>query len=151
MDNGVPPIAGWFERQPSGDVDYDHIMPIVGYGTTQGDEGTNVTALYHNDFYLPTVSIMTAPNLDSSRKSCRQTAHPVQPYTYCLPHDYDYVIALTGIVDENNETFRTVLNISRWNEPDWGAEDGKHETPVMISANATVRAHARCWLRDCNV
>ena len=141
VDNGVPPIAGWFERRPTTDgssdsSDYDHIMPIVGYETS--NETGEVTALYHNNFYLPTVSIMTKPDLNSSREKCRQKNTPAQPYQYCLPSAINYGIALTGIVDENNETFRASLTISQWNEPDWGSEDGKNETPVNISVNATM-------------
>jgi hypothetical protein len=135
IDNGAMVIAGWYERMPKGDPDYDHIMPIVGYRLNS--DGT-LNGLYHHDLYLNDTTLTGGADLEATRKECSQSDTPKQPYDYCLPEAYDYGIAIKGIKDEDGETFRTKLTIDKWYEPDWGAEDGLHETPVMLGVKATV-------------
>ncbi len=146
INNGYPVIAGWYEKQPKGDEDYDHIMPIIGYEVKKGDNTfangslmavpTN-TDIYHNDLYLQETSITYGADAFKTRKTCSQSKAPVQPYDYCLPQDYDYGIAITGNVDPNKLTYRTFLTVSIWKEPDWGAEDKKYETPISFTVTAT--------------
>jgi len=135
LDKGIPMIAGWYERQPKGDADYDHVMPIVGYDASSAGK---VSAVYHVDFYIRDYTITTTAELFATRKECTQTKTPVQPYDYCLPEDVDYGILVSGNIDKNKETFRTLLEMDRWNEPDWGAEDKLHEKPVAMSVKAHI-------------
>lgn len=160
IDAGHPVIAGWYEKQPKGDEDYDHIMPIIGYEVKKSkveDEfvyaanstelekkkkkkATNPTDtdILHNDLYLQETSTTRAATVFGTRKMCSQQKQPTQPYEYCLPQDYNYGIAVLGNVDPNKLTFRTFLTVSIWTEPDWGAEDKKYETPISFTATATI-------------
>jgi len=147
INQGHPVVAGWYEKQPRGDEDYDHIMPIIGYEDVsrlvRDADGKLVavptsTNIYHNDLYLQETSITLGKDAFKSRKGCSQSKSPVQPYDYCLPDEYDYGLAIKGNVDPNKETFRTFLTVSIWTEPDWGAEDKKHEKPIQFTAFATV-------------
>lgn len=73
-----------------------------------------------------------------SRKECSISTTPRQPYDYCLPTDVDYGLTITGVIDDAKETYRTILELDRPDEPDWGAEDGLHEKPVLMNVKAHI-------------
>lgn len=137
IDEGHIVVVGMYERQPSGDKDYDHIVPVIGYETAESDSAT-ISGLYFNDLWLNTTRYLSVPAGIASRKNCRQSSEPEQPYTYCLPVNVDYGIALLGIEDVNSETFRMTLEMPSWTEPDYGKEDGINAQPVPFTINATV-------------
>jgi hypothetical protein len=60
-----------------------------------------------------------------------------QRCVYALPKNTCYGIALSGIVDPKKECARLLLQVHRWNEPDWGAEDKLDETPETLELNCT--------------
>lgn len=135
IDQGVPVIAGFYERlNKGGDSNYDHIMPIIGYMI---DSKGEITDFYHNDFYLKDTT--TTSSDFETRSQCMQASAPKQPYSYCLPTDIDYAIAITGIVDPNKETYRARLVVlNMWDEPDWGAEDKLHQKPIQFDSELHV-------------
>jgi len=135
VDQGHVVITGWYERQPKGDEDYDHIMPIVGYKT---DSSGDVDGLYHYDLYLNYLSLTSGANLHATRKECKQKESPVQPFDYCLPDDYDYAISVHGVKDPKGELYRTKLVAPTWWEPDYSEEDKLHETPVEFVFQAVI-------------
>jgi len=136
IDEGIPIISGWYirERTGTGDSDYDHIMPIVGYEIS----GSAVTGIYHNDLYLNSHTYTAYSELFATRKECTQSSSPKRPYDYCLPTDVDYGLAVFGNADPNGETYHTKLNIGNWNEPDWGEEDNIHDRPITMQVSATI-------------
>jgi hypothetical protein len=136
IDAGVPVISGWYIREKSGtgDSDYDHIMPIVGYESS----GNSVSGIYHNDLYLQSHTYTSYAELFATRKGCSQSSAPKRPYDYCLPTDVDYGMAVFGNTDPNDETYHTILQVSSWTEPDWGEEDDIHDKPTTIKVSATV-------------
>ena len=127
LDNNYPVISGFYERMKkgTGDEDYDHIMPIIGYTL---DSNNEISGLYHNDLYKDEVSLTTADF--STRNKCYQDIAPVQPYDYCLPVNVDYGIVIKGFNDPLGETFRAEFEISMNYEPDYGAEDKLHQKPI---------------------
>ena len=136
IDNGHMAAIGVYEKQKTGDNDYDHIVPVVGY---QYDPSSLATlAIYYNDLYENTHRSLSVTSDVQSRKGCRQSAAPVQPYTYCLPQSINYGVALFGIQDSSKETHRMVLTMPSWTEPDYGDEDGIHAKPIMFTVSATV-------------
>jgi hypothetical protein len=121
----APVLFGVYHRMPGGDPDYDHIVLAHGVSKSAGV----VSALHYFDWYLNSSrTFATAspgePTSDiRSRAQCRQTETPVQPYGYCVPLEYVSALAITGNRDPHSETFRVVLSVGSWSEPDWGAED----------------------------
>ena len=137
IDNGHVVAIGVFEKQPSGDEDYDHIVPVVGY---QYDSSSGATlGIYINDLYSSAPRFISASTGVQTRKTCTQSSSPSQPYTYCLPSAVDYGIAFTGIQDTAKETFRMTLQMPSWTEPDWGKEDKVNAKPVNFTISASVK------------
>jgi hypothetical protein len=50
-----------------------------------------------------------------------------------MPQNYISGISITGIVDPKGETYRVKLDVGRWDEPDWGAEDNVCSHPPSLS------------------
>lgn len=138
---GAPVVAGWFLKKNNGDEDYDHIMPIVGFkGSNNGSKRSPPTsaAITYNDLYVTSAhSVVAGSDAFKTRKQCT-TKSPRQPYSYCLPVEANYGIALTGNVDPEGMLYRTILRADKVSEPDWGAEDGLDETPEQQTFAATV-------------
>ncbi len=118
-------LASTYHQMPGGDPDYDHIVLAHGVSKSVGV----VSALHYFDWYLNlSRTFATAspgePTSDiRSRAQSRQTETPMQPYGYCVPLEYVSALAITGNRDPHSETFRVVLSVGSWSEPDWGAED----------------------------
>lgn len=129
LDAQHPVITGLFERQPKGDPDYDHIVPMIGYDM-------NKFVLYYNDLYLSTTRTMSLTDI-KTRDACHQTNPPIQPFSYCFPTPVNHGIAITGNKDSLG-TCRVILKISEVSEPDWGEEDKLHEKPVMFEPHAVI-------------
>jgi hypothetical protein len=137
INNGHLVAIGVFEKLPSGDEDYDHIVPVVGY---QYDSSTGATnGIYINDLYMSTPRFISASAGVTSRKGCSQSSAPSQPYNYCIPSSVDYGIAFTGIQDTKKETYRMTLQMPSWTEPDWGKEDKVNAKPVSFTISASVQ------------
>jgi hypothetical protein len=58
-------------------------------------------------------------------------------YLYALPRGHSYGVALRGNMDPEQETCRFVLHVDEWEEPDWGAEDKRNETPKEFTVSGT--------------
>jgi hypothetical protein len=140
LDRGNPVVAGWFLKKRDGDDDYDHIMPIIGYkGSNNGSKrkAPTAAALTFNDLYSRDSVVVKGGNTFQTRSQCTMKS-PAQPYSYCLPVEVNYGIALTGNVDPEAMLYRTILRAESWSEPDWGAEDGLDEKPEQQRFAATV-------------
>ena len=87
----------------AGPADYDHIVIAIG---------ADSSGLYYNDLYSRTPRYLALPGGAKSRGQC-VTANPVQPYTYCLPRDVDYALAITGVVDPRKELLPVSLAVDR--------------------------------------
>jgi len=135
IDNGSPVMFGGYLKQKGGDADFDHVMPILGY---DADSSGKVTALYYDDLWSTAVRKLANPGDVKTRSGCSQSSTPKQPFGYCLPQAYDSGVAITGIVDKAGETYRTQIDVGRWDEPDWGAEDKVHDKPVPMTPSAKI-------------
>lgn len=136
IDAGHTTIIGVFELKPDGDLDYDHIVPVVSYTANSTSSSTvpgtvQQVAIY--DLYLLTQRAIGV----ATREAMTSTAQPAQPYSYAVTEGPCYGIALTGVRDDDGELFRVTLDVPSWYEPDYSAEDGKHEEPVAWNATAT--------------
>ena len=129
LDAQHPVIMGLFERQPGGDPDYDHIVPMIGYDMDK-------FYLYFNDLYEPVTRPLKLTDI-KTRANCHQAEPPVQPYSYCFPTPTNYGLAVTGNKDSDG-TYPVMLKIQDSGEPDWGAEDNLHQKPVEFSPRAII-------------
>ena len=85
--------------------------------TGYAGSGSTVSEVYYDDLWLPNDRTLKNPGDVLTRKKCAQSSTPQQPFTYCLPSDYVSGIAITGNVDKKGETYRTQLDVGRWDEP----------------------------------
>jgi len=122
VDAGDTVVIGVYERLPNdiSDADYDHIVPVAGYSEDAVQRNITI-AIY--DLYTN----YPRPVVVADRDDFHQAAMPDQPYDYAIPYFYDYGIAITGNVDEQGELFPVSLTLPSWTEPDYSAEDRKHE------------------------
>lgn len=135
IDQGHISAVGFYESQPSGDEDYDHIVPVIGY---QYDSNTDATTgIYYNDLWSPETRMIAVPSGITSRNGCQQDDEPDQPFEYCIPKTYCYGIAFLGDQDTNSETYRMMLQMPNWTEPDYGKEDKVNAKPVMFTVSAS--------------
>lgn len=129
LDQNFPVIGGFYLQEKNGDrgkcqtsssstvVDYDHIMPIIGYETSKSSNSkSQLTNIYYNDLYLNTTRILDLPDDIKTRSECSQKTAPEQPYTYCQPDIVAYGIAITGNMDINAETYPIQLDVGYWTE-----------------------------------
>ena len=70
--------------------------------------------------------------------SCRTPLPWAQRFEYCMPAEVNYGYRVHGNLDPDHELFPLRLIMDSWDEPDYSAEDGKHEPPVVL--NASLRA-----------
>jgi len=135
IDKGSVIVAGFYDKQLS-DLDYDHIMPVVGY---KKDAANKTLGLFYNDLWVTTGPRYLSASTDILSRSSCQVASPLpQPHPYCIPSGANFAIALQGNVDEANETERMKLIIPQNNEPDWGDEDKLNETPINMNISGKI-------------
>jgi hypothetical protein len=89
-------------------LEYDHIVPIVGY-----DTATTPATLIYNDLYLSTTRTL-APSDAKSRSACYIAGDDYDlPETYCLAQDVLYAMAITGVVDPRKELVPISVAVDR--------------------------------------
>lgn len=75
IDHGHPVIVGLYVKEPDGDPDYDHIVPVVGY---QFDTATlATTGIWYNDLYVATSRLLSVTTGVQSRSKCSQKFQPI--------------------------------------------------------------------------
>jgi hypothetical protein len=143
---GRPVITGVYEQKLNGARDYDHIVPVIGavIGSIPNSQlprssiVSNVTTLYYNDLYSAVTRTLQGSKLGASRSQFTTLSPPVQPYDYALPAATNFGVAVLGLADPLNETYRLKLTAWSWTEPDWGSEDGCGMSPQPLDLSAQV-------------
>jgi hypothetical protein len=152
---GHPVIIGVFNNENilygdsnlnHGDNEYDHIVPVIGFGSNHPFGNTyyldDVIIFSDNGMYTPQNSEPPAYyySLEIQKfLANRQTANASNGNIYSLPKDpvIKYGIAITGIMDNKNETLPVLLTTSSNAElPE--ITDGKNTRPVASSFDLTV-------------
>jgi len=136
LDMGHPVVAGFFEKAPNrdaGDKNYDHIMIVIGYTV---DADGNMENLYINDFYEKYTRLEAIKG--KTRKQCKASTDPEQPFKYCITSPVNYGMAISGNLDKNDELYRAQL-FAPWHEPDDGIEDKVNAAPVEMSMTLVVK------------
>ena len=103
IGSGRPVIVGVYTSQVGSDPDYDHIVPVSGVS------GSRVRL---NDLWSPGAVNVSVPAGVRSRGQC-SGGSTTQPYTYCLPSQVSYGIAVTGVADPQQELYRVTLSVGR--------------------------------------
>lgn len=115
VQKGIPTIFTIYLSTLS-DEDYDHIVLAVGY-----ESSTNSTAYYEfdtTDHWKTNWPVSPASNADgiiASRSQCSKQ----KAAKYCMPNEYDYGAALTGIIDTNKVTLPVHIQLDQVDEPNW--------------------------------
>ena len=112
------------------DPDYDHIIPAIGFASTDTTAFNNTDDLMYNSCYDSAFFTRTFQSVWDTRI---MNGNGVT-YDYCIPKNVDYGVAVTGIKDSLKVTKPVSLSIDRWDEPNVTLG----EQPVMLHAVATL-------------
>jgi len=99
--------------QGMSDPDYDHIIPAIGFSSTDTTAFHNTDNLMFNDCYDSAYFTRTFQTMWDTRSMTGNGA----TYEYCVPKLVDYGCAVTGIKDLLHETKPVHLSVNRWDEP----------------------------------
>ena len=126
--NGHPVIFTVF-LQGGNDSGYDHIIPAIGFTSTDTSVFHNSDELIFIDNYQPTPFTRTFQTMWDTRAMNGNGA----TYDYCIPRDVDYGCAVLGNKDLLHETKPVHVSLNRWDEPNVSIG----ESPVLL--NATIK------------
>jgi hypothetical protein len=128
------PVIGTLYINGLHDPDYDHIVPFVGFTSSQDATSyhANDQLLFYDNF-LHDGSLKTFTRSFSSLPATRQEANHGSAQYY-LPQQVDYGCAVTGIDDPNHETVPVRLTLDRPDEPDLIAG----QKPVTLNGTLTI-------------
>ena len=132
LDHGNLPVAGFLCNKDS-DLDYDHIMIVIGY---KKDADDKTLGLFFNDLYVTTGPMYFCADSDVMTREEFLGKELDQPY--CIPKGLIDAIALQGVLDDAHETRRMKLNVPIEREPDWGVEDKLNEEPIDIELGCDI-------------
>ncbi|MFN8398173.1 MAG: T9SS type A sorting domain-containing protein [Bacteroidia bacterium] len=105
--------------------EYDHIVPAIGYSSTDTTAFHNSDQLMFNDNYASTTYTRTFGSIWDDRFMNGNGA----TYDYCIPQEVNYACAVTGIKDLAHVTKPLHMSINRWDEPN--VTQG--ENPVLLT------------------
>jgi hypothetical protein len=145
---GHPVVTGVFLNQnqddesdlDQGSDEYDHIVPVIGFGSDRP---------FVNSYYSGDVIIFSDNGLDNPYYSLeiqeflanRQEANNPDGSAYYLPKDpiIKYGIAITGVMDNKNETLPVIVTTSKNTEsPEMIYNDTKRPTASTFDLTVTV-------------
>lgn len=126
------PVIGTMYIKGMADLDYDHIVPMVGYRSAfnaRHYRGSD-TLLFNDNFNTATLA-RTFGTLGATRRIAN-----IGRFNYSIPSRVDYGCAVTGIVDTLRETVPVRLQVDRSSEPNLiaGAQ------PVTMNATLTIQS-----------
>jgi len=130
IERGYPVIITVYVRGMD-DPDYDHIIPVTGY------RSSDIIA-FHDDDQLIFNSNFEKKHFIRSFESLYDTRAMKKngrKYEYCIPKNVDYGIAITGTADKKKETVPVSLSLGSWKEPDVSSGS----MPEKIHAKITIR------------
>jgi len=128
LNNRVPVIITAYIRGMS-DPDYDHIMVATGFNAVDPNSYDSNNQIIYNDCFSSSSITRSFGSLYDDRSMQGNGAI----YEYCIPKQYDYGCAVTGIKDIEGVTLPVYLSIDSWDEPNVTIG----EAPIQL--NATIR------------
>ena len=126
------PVIGTMYIKGMTDLDYDHIVPIVGVRSSFNARRYHGSdTLLFNDNFNTTTLARTFGTLAATRQIANSGR-----FRYSIPSRVDYGCAVTGIVDTLRETVPVRLQVDRSSEPNLiaGAQ------PVTMNATLTIQS-----------
>ena len=136
IDKGTTIVAGFFMKQEDDpELDYDHIMPIIGYKAN--DKG-HVCGLFYNDLcdVVNTHRFLAMPSDATNRDGAM--GKQLKQSEWKLPRDEIFAVALEGFEDESGECYRMKITVPKDREPDWGKTDKLNQKPESWTVSATI-------------
>ena len=133
IDSGEPVVFGVY-MQTEDNPDLDHIVPLVGYVGPPG----RPSKLLYNDLHSNKTLEADLASFPADRSECKRDLPWNERFAYCLPASVDYGYRVHGNHDPAGELLPSQLIVPDWYEPDYSAEDAKHETPRELRAAVLV-------------
>ncbi|MFM2375911.1 MAG: hypothetical protein RLZZ165_1008 [Bacteroidota bacterium] len=119
------PVIITLYLQGENSPEYDHIVPAFGYSSQDTTAYHGSDQLMFNDNFVDTPYTRTFESIWDDRALSGNGA----TYDYCIPKDYNYACAVTGIKDDAEETLPLHLSVNRWDEPNVSLG----ESPVLLT------------------
>ena len=148
FNNGI--LLGEWTGRDDGDPDYDHIVPVLGFGSNSSLSGfaseyiaTDVITVSDNGLYGPFGSPPAYQFLYSFRLSIFpgtrvQANNPEGPVYLLKNTPKNYGIAIEGVLDPGAETIPVALTSNINYEPPIARRSNTPPAPIPITLTATV-------------
>lgn len=128
--NGSP-VAITVNIEGKNKAGYDHIIPAIGFRSTEdADQYNDSDLLAYNDCLTEQEYVR---RFDTLCDHYTMTG-PCAGYHYCLSEQHDDGTAVTGIKDPDGVTLPVRISLTRWDEPNVTLG----EAPTMLEAAITV-------------
>lgn len=133
LEEGHPVIITVYVKGMD-DPDYDHIVPVNGYISSDSNKFHEKDKLIFNDNFEKKPFTRTFKSIWDERSMKRNNSQ----YEYCIPKNVEYGVAVTGIVDKNKETVPVSLSIDSWNEPNVSLGEAPKKINATIHINSLI-------------
>lgn len=130
LNEGHPVLFGAYLSDCS-DEDFDHIIPAIGFTAESVYDYSDNDTITMYDNFLPAQSYTRTFGSFFDDRSMQGNG---SDNYMCLPKDVDYGDAITGIVDQNHETYPVKLSVDVYDEPNVS----QGASPVLMNAAITV-------------
>jgi len=112
LNNSHPVIITAYIKGMS-DPDYDHILPAIGFTSSDTTTFHDTDQLIYNDCYDSSSYSRTFQSIWDLRSMIGNGANN----KYCIPKNINFGCAVTGIKDDQHVTKPIHLTLDKWNEP----------------------------------
>lgn len=130
LNQGHPVIMTVYYRNESA-RDYDHIVLATGFKAKSLEDYQSTDVLVFNDMFDTKPQRREFRTLDDTREMQGNGAE----HDFCVPQEYDFGCAITGIDDQSGALLPVRVQVDRNDEPDV-VDD---ERPVEMKLKVTVR------------
>jgi len=145
LQNKTPIVFATFLADDEDSPDYDHIEPAIGIkindirkeGFDPEDE-----LIFYNDFDKKQIK-RPFKDLHSSREGCKSDLDDGG----CIPNDYDYGVAIKGILDKQKITKPVQLVVSHWDEPNVSEGKAPRQMNALVIVSDLLKGQKYSLLR----
>jgi len=141
---GHPVITGIFTNTSNGDTEYDHIVPVVGFGSNyplKNGYYVDDVIVFSDNYYTPKSATPYYYSLEiGSFLANPQTENADIRDIYSLPDNpiTKYAIAITGVMDTKNETLPVRVSTYVNSEPDMKEGTTARPKSSLLTLTVTV-------------
>jgi len=125
------------------DPDYDHIIPAIGFSATNLNTYSGTDQLMYNSNYDSTYFTRTFSSIYDTRSMNGNGA----TYSYCIPANVDYGVAVTGVKDALHVLKPVHLKIDSWDEPNVSLGVAAKTMHAVITVDSLIPGQQYALLR----